>query len=65
MRCLIYDERKWRESKISYPTGNEKIFKVIEKDNSIHALRNLAIFRVAYKCALRASEIGLIHLEDL
>ena len=42
----------------------KKVFKVIEKDSSKHSLRNLTIFRVAYRCALRASEIGLIILED-
>ena len=54
------------EEKIKYLTQVEmkKVFKVIEKDNSIHALRNLTIFRVAYRCSLRASELGLIHLED-
>ena len=38
--------------------------KTIAKDISKHSLRNLAIFRVAYRCALKASEVGLIHLED-
>ena len=57
---------KENEEKVKYLTQLEmkKTFKVIEKDNSIHELRNLAIFRVAYRCALRASEVGLIHLED-
>ena len=57
---------KENEEKVKYLTQAEmkKVFKVIEKDNSIHALRNLTIFRVAYRCALRASELGLIKLED-
>jgi len=57
---------KENEEKVKYLTQLEmkKVFKVIEKDNSIHALRNLTIFRVAYRCALRASELGLIRLED-
>ena len=57
---------KENEEKVKYLTQLEmkKVFKVIEKDNSIHALRNLTIFRVAYRCALRTSELGLIHLED-
>ncbi|WP_279233595.1 tyrosine-type recombinase/integrase [Clostridium estertheticum] len=57
---------KENEEKVKYLTQVEmkKVFKVIEKDISIHALRNLTIFRVAYRCALRASELGLIHLED-
>lgn len=60
MRCL--NIIKENEEKIKYLTQVEmkKVFKVIEKDNSIHALRNLSIFRVAYRCALRASEVGLI-----
>ena len=57
---------KENEEKVKYLTQLEmkKVFKVIEKDNSIHELRNLVIFRVAYRCALRVSEVGLIHLED-
>ena len=57
---------KENEEKVKYLTQLEmkKVFKVIEKDNSIDALRNLAIFRVAYKCAFRDSDVGLIHLED-
>ena len=40
---------KENEEKVKYLTQVEmkKVFKVIEKDNSIHTLRNLAIFRVA------------------
>ena len=50
---------KENEEKVKYLTQAEmkKVFKVIQKDNSIHALRNLTIFRVAYRCALRASEV--------
>lgn len=57
---------KENEEKVKYLTQPKmkKVFKVIEKDNSIHLLRNLTIFRVAYRCALRASEPGLIRLED-
>ena len=56
-------------------TGNKKIkyfsqeetkslFNAIINLNNIHAVRDLAIFRVAYRCGLRASEIALIKLED-
>jgi len=57
---------KENEEKVKYFTQVEmkKVFRFIEKDSSIHSLRNLTIFRVAYRCALRASEVGLIHLED-
>ena len=57
---------KENEEKVKYLTQVEmkKIFKVIEKDISNHTLRNLTIFRVAYRCALRTSELGLMKLED-
>ena len=63
MGCL--NMMKENEQKVKYLTQLEmkKVFKVIEKDNSIHSLRNLTIFRVEYRCALRASEVGLIYLE--
>lgn len=41
-----------------------RIFKTIEKSGGKHKTRNMAIFRVAYRCGLRASEIGLIQLQD-
>lgn len=54
------------EEKIKYFTQEEmkKIFKNIDKTDSKHAIRDKAIFRVVYRCALRASEVGLIKLED-
>ena len=53
-------------NKIKYFTQKEAIdfFNAIEAEEGIHKLRNMAIFRVAYRCGLRASEISLIKLED-
>ncbi|MBK1812445.1 tyrosine-type recombinase/integrase [Clostridium sp. YIM B02505] len=53
-------------SKIKYFTQNEmkRIFNAIENSPTSHSLRDLAIFRVAYRCGLRASEIALIKRED-
>ncbi|WP_160679161.1 tyrosine-type recombinase/integrase [Clostridium sp. C8-1-8] len=55
-----------QSSKIKYFTQNEmkRIFHAIEDSHSKHSLRDLVIFRVAYRCGLRASEIGLIKKED-
>lgn len=52
--------------KIKYFTQQEmdKILKAIQNEESIHRTRNLAMFRVAYRCGLRASEISLLKLED-
>lgn len=52
--------------KIKYLTQQEakNLFNAIVNYGSIHTTRNLAIFRVAYRCGLRASEIALIKLED-
>jgi integrase/recombinase XerD len=54
------------EDKIKYFTQQEttRLFSSIENYENIHAIRNLATFRVAYRCGLRASEIGMIRLED-
>lgn len=50
------------EETIKYFTQLElkKIFKVIENSCSKYSLRDLLIFRLAYRCGLRATEIGLI-----
>ncbi|OOP72856.1 tyrosine-type recombinase/integrase [Clostridium beijerinckii] len=52
--------------KIKYLTQTEAInlFNSIEHSNSCHSLRDLAIFRLAYRCGLRASEISLLKLEN-
>lgn len=51
---------------IKYFTQKElgKLFKAIEesKDNNKFWLRDLCIHKVGYVCALRASEIGLLHV---
>lgn len=54
------------EETIKYFTQAElkKLFKVIEQSESKYSLRDLLIFRLAYRCGLRASEIGLITLQN-
>ena len=54
------------DNQIKYLTQQEtkNLFNAISSSNSIHTIRNLAIFRVAYRCGLRASEISLIKLQD-
>lgn len=50
------------EETIKYFTQYElkKLFRVIEKSEGKYSLRDLLIFRLAYRCGLRATEIGLI-----
>lgn len=52
--------------KIKYLTQKEAIslFNSIESSHTSHSLRDLAIFRLAYRCGFRASEISLLKLED-
>jgi integrase/recombinase XerD len=54
------------DTKMKYLTQQEakNLFNVISSSDSIHSVRDLAIFRVAYRCGLRASEIALIKLQD-
>lgn len=54
-------------STIKYLYVHEKnaLFRAIEKDPSIHRIRNMAIFQTAEYAALRASEIGMIRITDL
>lgn len=51
---------------IKYLTQNEtkSLFDAIKCSENCHSIRDLAIFRVAYRCGLRASEIALIKLQD-
>lgn len=51
---------------IKYFTQPElkKLFMIIEKSNKKYSLRDLLIFRLAYRCGLRATEIGLITLQN-
>lgn len=55
-----------QENKIKYFTQRElkSLFKAIEKSERKHSIRDLAIFRIAYYCGLRASEIGLIKYQS-
>lgn len=57
---------RYSDSKVKYLTQNEaiRLFTAIEDTGNKHSLRDLAIFRVAYRCGLRASEISLIKFED-
>lgn len=54
-----------QEKEIKYFTNDElkKLFKAI-KEVSKHPERDEAIFKVAYYCALRASEVGLLNIDD-
>lgn len=54
------------ESKIKYLTQKEALalFNSIEKSQTVHSIRDLAIFRVTYRCGLRASEIALLKVQD-
>lgn len=51
---------------IKYFTNKElkSFFKAIEKDNSKYRVRNECIFKLAYYCALRVSEVALIQVDD-
>lgn len=54
------------ENRIKYLTQQEaiKLFSAIERSNTKHSLRDLVIFRIAYRCGLRVSEISLLNLND-
>lgn len=51
---------------IKYFTEKEikKLFRTIKNSDDDFALRNFCIFKVAFRCGLRASEIGLIKVSD-
>ncbi|WP_055668887.1 tyrosine-type recombinase/integrase [Desnuesiella massiliensis] len=51
---------------IKYFTQNEmkKLLDAITSSDGKHAIRDLAIFRAAYRCGLRASEVSMIKLEN-
>lgn len=57
---------KNNDTKMKYLTQQEakNLFNIIGNSDSVHSVRDLAIFRVAYRCGLRASEIALIKLQD-
>lgn len=54
------------ETKIKYLTQKEalSLFNSIENSCTSHSLRDLAIFRLTYRCGFRASEIALLKLQD-
>ncbi|AYD40773.1 phage integrase family protein [Clostridium fermenticellae] len=58
--------KRANDKKIKYLTQNEtqRLFNTIIHINSKHSSRDLALFRVAYRCGLRASEIALIKYDD-
>lgn len=58
--------RRNTETRIKYLTQKEalSLFNSIENSHSSHSIRDLAIFRLAYRCGLRASEISLLKLQD-
>lgn len=58
--------KKMDNEDIKYFTNKElkAFFKAIEKDNSKYRVRNECIFKLAYYCALRVSEVALIQVDD-
>lgn len=54
------------ENKIKYLTQYEAkaLFNAIESTNTSHSTRDLVIFRIAYRCGLRVSEISLLKAQD-
>lgn len=54
------------EREIKYLTEDElkRLFKAIEKSSDKYKIRNEAIFKTAYYCALRATEVSLIKIDD-
>lgn len=54
------------ETKIKYLTQQEaySLFRTIENTYTSHSLRDLVIFRIAYRCGLRVSEIALLKMQD-
>ncbi|MDR3598443.1 tyrosine-type recombinase/integrase [Clostridium sp.] len=54
------------ENRIKYLTQQEAktLFNAIENACTSHTIRDLAIFRIAYRCGLRVSEIALLKLQD-
>lgn len=58
--------RRNTETRIKYLTQREasSLFNSIENSHNSHSIRDLAIFRLAYRCGLRASEISLLKLQD-
>lgn len=51
--------------KYLYNEERKRLFDVIEQDRDLHFQRNKAIFYLAEYAALRASELGIIKMDDL
>lgn len=53
-------------NKLNYllPDETAQLFEAIKKDKSKNASRNMSIFQIALYCGLRASEVGLIGVND-
>lgn len=51
--------------KFLHPYEKAALFQVIEQDTSLHSIRNIALFYMAEYAALRASEVGMIRMNDL
>lgn len=51
---------------IKFLTSMERreLYRVIDNDSGTNAVRNRAIFHLGKYCALRASEIGLLRIDD-
>ncbi|WP_026888119.1 tyrosine-type recombinase/integrase [Clostridium beijerinckii] len=58
--------RASNETEIKYLTQKEvlSLFNAIENSGKLHSTRDLAIFRLAYRCGFRASEISMLKLEN-
>lgn len=56
-----------QSSNIKFFTQDElnRLFKAINKSDDKYRTRNEAIFKIAYYCALRSSEVGLIGTDDV
>lgn len=51
---------------IKFFTSDElkRFWQAVENDTSIHRVRNEAIFKVAYECALRVSEVNHLQMKN-
>lgn len=53
-------------AKIKYLSSEQtkELYKVIDSDRKLHSVRNRAIIKLGKYCALRASEIGMLKIDD-
>lgn len=56
-----------QEGSIKYFTIKElsKLFTAVSKSNEKYKIRDEAILKISYYCALRATEVGLININDI